>query len=75
MKEIFLKLLKICVSQLYALSFKSFKDFPAESLFKKFIVFIQEKMHCNFLAKKLITWFNEKYGKSGDEFTFRFRGK
>ena len=32
-------------------------------------------MYCNFLTKKLTQWYNEKCGKTGEQFTFRFRGK
>ena len=32
-------------------------------------------MGCNFLAKKIMIWFNENNGKVEKDFTFRFRGK
>jgi len=32
-------------------------------------------MNCNFLSKKLITWFDENQGSKVQDFSFRFRGK
>ena len=76
-KEFFLKLLKICVGQsdLSDSKYKTFKAIPQDRLFFKFVHFIKTEMHCNFLATKIIRWYNEKCNKTSEEFTFRFRGK
>ena len=73
-KERFMILFKICVSQTNFKGAKSFKDIPVDTLFYKFVDFTRKGMNCNFLAKKIERWFNENSGKFQSEFTFRFRG-
>lgn len=44
--------------------------------FCKFIMFVKSDMNSNFLAKKLIAWFNENKESAKERpFGFRFRGK
>lgn len=74
-KERFMQLLKLCISQSKLQSVKTYREIPVECLFYKFVDFIHYSMSCNFLAKKIKTWFNESCGKVEKDFTFRFRGK
>ena len=74
-KEFFVKLLKICVGQSDTSKYKLYKDVPSNLLFVKLVTFIRQKMHCNYLASKIIQWFNESSVKGNDEFRTRFRGK
>lgn len=74
-KERFMFLLKICVAQSNLQNAKDFNSIPEESLFRKFVLFVQSNMGCNFLAGKIKTWYNENSGKVEKEFSFRFRGK
>ena len=62
-KEMFMKVKNIVISQ-------------AKNLFVVFIEFIRTDMNSNYLAKKLIAWFNENKtaGKERD-FGFHFRGR
>ena len=75
-KERFMCLFKICLSQTNLKGVKSFKEVPLHSLFYKFVNFLKTSMNCNFLSKKIRMWFNDNNGKSSErDFTFRFRGK
>jgi hypothetical protein len=68
-KELFMKLFRIVVSGSDLKNIRVYSDVSPDSLFFKFIDFLRSKMGCNFLSKKLITWFNES------SLTFRFRGQ
>lgn len=75
-KERFMILFKICMAQSNVKDAKSFIDLPETCLFSKFVNFVKHDMNCNFLAKKLKTWYNENSGKGTEkDFSFRFRGK
>ena len=76
-KERFVKILKIVISQAnLPAEVKCFKDLPDDNLFVHFIKFIRVEMNSNYLAKKIIAWFNEnKVSKQQREFGFRFRGR
>ena len=74
-KEMFVKLLKIAVSQSKLGISKAFSQISSDVLFVKFVSFIQYDMNCNYLASKIRKWFNENCGKVDRDFTFRFRGK
>ena len=74
-KERFMCLFRICVSQSKLQSVKCYKEISAECLFYKFVNFIKTTMNCNFLSKKIVRWFNYNLGKTEKDFTFRFRGK
>ena len=74
-KELFIKLLKIVVSQSSLKNEKSYKNIPTTSLFVIFVNFIHKGMCCNFLSRKIITWYNDNSGKIEKDFTFRFRGQ
>ena len=74
-KERFMCLFRICVSQSKLQSVKCYKEISAECLFYKFVNFIKTTMNCNFLSKKIVRWFNDNLGKTEKDFTFRFRGK
>ena len=76
-KEMFMKIIKIVMSQnSVPTHVKSFKDLPEQNLFLISINFVRSDMNYNYLAKKIITWFNENRDKQSDsEFSFRFRGK
>ena len=55
---------------------KSFYDLSEGNLFFDFIQSVKNGMNCNFLAKKIIAWFNENQNaKKQKDFAFRFRGK
>lgn len=73
----FIKILKIVISQAKLPSeVKCFKDLPDDNLFVCFIKFLKVEMNSNYLAKKVIAWFNEnKVSKQQREFGFRFRGR
>lgn len=73
-KEVFMKLFKICASQTDFNNAKSFSDIPGNSLFVKFVTHVHDKMYCNFLSKKIRKWYNENSGKTEKGFSFRFRG-
>ena len=74
-KEHFMKLFKICTAETNFRNFKNFKDLPSAALIVKFVIFIHNEMNCNFLSKKITTWFNESFTTGNKEFGFRFRGK
>ena len=75
-KELFMKLFRIVISNSNLKNIHVFSEAPSDSLFSKLIDFLRTKMGCNFLSKKLITWFNESSLTKGEkQFTFRFRGK
>ena len=76
-KELFMKILDIVISEAKLPSnVKNFKDVPELNIFHQFIVFVKTDMNSNFLAKKLIAWFNEnKESKQERIFGFRFRGQ
>ena len=76
-KEMFMKLVKVVLaSSDISTNIKFFKDLPQDNLFSFFINYVRTEMNCNFLGKKMITWFNEnKEGKGEKVFSFRFRGK
>ena len=63
-KERFIILFKICVSQSDFGSVKSFKDIRVDALFSKFVKFVQKNR-----------WVNDNSGKVEKDFTFRFKGK
>ena len=55
---------------------KSFNEIQEDNLLVVFINFVKTNMNCNYLSKKLITWFNEnREAKKEKPFGFRFRGK
>lgn len=66
-----MKLMKICTSKTNFTNAKSFSEIAPDSLFSKFAQCVHDKMVCNFLAKKIKTWFNDKTEK---DFSFRIRG-
>ena len=66
-KERFIHLFKICVSQSNLKQFKYFKEIPKGYLFINY--------NYNFLSEKIIRWYNENSGKIEKDFTFSFRGK
>ena len=74
-KEMFLKVMNITLSEtILPKTLKSFYDL-SESNFL-FDIINKNGMNCNFLAKKIIVWFNENQNaKKQKEFAFRFRGK
>ena len=74
-KEMFLKLMKICTGHSNLKNLKSFSEIPENSLFVKFTKFVREEMNSNFLSKKIRIWFNDNKGKVEQDFSFRFRGK
>ena len=74
-KELFMKVFKICLSQSNLQKCKTYKEIPESSVIVKFLAFVKGEMGCNFLANKIITWYNESCGKTEKEFSFRFRGK
>ena len=53
-KERFMHLLMICVSQSNLKQLKSFKEIPKDCIFDKFVSFLKTSMNCNFLSKKII---------------------
>ena len=55
--------------------FKCFKDIPETLLFVIFVSYVRRGMSCNYLAEKVVQWFNETSGKLDAVFSFRFRGK
>ncbi len=73
--EIFHKLLIRCLKHNDLGKFKAFKDIPDHFLISKFVDFIKKTMHCNWLANKIIQWFNESFKKGDKDFKCRFRGK
>lgn len=74
-KEHFIKIFALVLAVYPIGSFKIFSEIPCNQTFPKFVEFIRSKMNCNFLAKKIITWFNENKKKDQCSFTYRFRGK
>ena len=74
-KELFIKLFKLAKSQSDLKGAKVYSQISDDVLFAKFVFCVHYKMGCNFLSKKIITWFNENNGKVEKDFTFRFRGK
>ena len=74
-KERFMCLFRICVSQSKLQSVKCYKEISAECLFYKFVNFIKTTMNCNILSKKIVRWFTDNLGKTEKDFTFGFRGK
>lgn len=55
---------------------KTFKEIPDHNILYQFIMFVKNDMNSNFLAKKIIAWFNEnKEANKERPFGFRFRGK
>ena len=75
-KEQFMKLLNLCLANANITS-KSvlFKELPVDNLFVTFLEFVRSDMNCNYLQKKVITWFNESRFSNDKGFGFRFRGK
>ena len=73
-KEMFLKLLRVAADQSRNRC-KSYKDLQETDFLHKFIEYIRTTMSCNYLASKLVQWYNESGGKLEGEFSFRFRGK
>ena len=76
-KEMFLKIMNITLSEtILPKNLKSFHNLSEGNLFFDFIQSIKNRMNCNFLAKKIIAWFNENQdAKKQKDFAFRFRGK
>ena len=76
-KELFMKILRVVLSQAkIPENILAFSEIAGDNLFVEFNEFVRTNMNCNYLKKKLITWFNEnKLMKKDLEFTFRFRGK
>ena len=76
-KELFLKCMNLdLVEAKIPASVKCFKDIRPEKIFHKFIHFVKHDMNCNYLAKKLFSWFNEnKKTKKDKNSGFLFRGK
>ena len=76
-KEMFMKHLAIVLSEAnISNDVKCFKELLEENLFVRFVSFVRKDMKCNFLEKKLTTWFNENHLSSKkQEFSFRFGGK
>ena len=74
-KEVFIKLLKVAISQTNLGNVKTFTDLPEDTPLFKFCSYIKSDMSCNYLVNKLGQWFNESGGKVEKDFTFRFRGK
>ena len=74
-KELFNKLLQVCVSQSRLQNIKSFNDIPHDVLFAKFVSFIRFEMGCNYLSTKIVQWYNESSRNLETSLTFRFRGK
>ena len=74
-KERFMIIFKICISQSNLGFSKTFRDINCGSVFIKFVSYVRKEMGCNFLANKIVRWFNDNGGKQDKEFTFRFRGK
>lgn len=75
LKEMFLKLIAISTDKQNLYKFTTFKDVPENTLFRKFLMFVKEKLGCNFLSKKVSEWFNDTKGKLDSQFGYRFRGK
>lgn len=74
-KELFMKVFKLCICEGNVKNYKSFSQIPDDILFVELVKFIRHSMGCNQLAKRLITWFNESSTKNEKYFAFRFRGK
>ena len=74
-KELFMKLFKICTANTDFKNSKCYNNIPSDTLFIKFVIFIHDDMKCNFLSKKMQAWFNDNCGKTEKDFGFRFRGK
>ena len=74
-KEVFIKLLRVTISQTNLSNVKGFADVPENTPLFKFCSFIRSDMSCNYLVTKLGQWFNESGGKLDKDFSFRFRGK
>ena len=76
-KEMFLKAMNITLSEtIFPRILKSFHDLSEGNLFFDFIQSVKNGMNCNFLAEKIIAWFNENQNaKKQKDFAFRFRGK
>ena len=74
-KEMFMKLLHVCITQSNLNGKKSYKEISEASLFVIFLDYIRATMSCNYLSKKIIQWYNESSGKMDSAFSFRFRGK
>ena len=75
-KELFMKVLNLVLLQSNVPGAQSFSEIDPGNLFVEFINFVRKDMNCNYLAKKLITWFNEnKINRKVKDFSFRFRGK
>ena len=74
-KEMFLKLLMVCATQSNLKNLKKFKEIPDKELLVTFVSHIRTEMHCKYLSKKIIQWFDESNGKLESDFSFRFRGK
>ena len=63
-KEQFIKFFKICLANKSDLKkATSYKDIPETTLFVSLVKFVHEKMGCNFLSKKVISWLNDNSGK------------
>ena len=74
-KERFMCLFRIGVSQSKLQSVKCYREISAEYLYYKIVNFIRTAMNCNFLHKNIVRWFNDNLGKTEKDFTFRFRVK
>ena len=74
-KELFVKLWKVLYACTSFDKCKSYKDIPANNIFRKFVYFLQKDMKLNVLAKKMISWFNETNKGIDKDFQFRFRGQ
>ena len=74
-KELFVKLWKVLYACTLFDKCKSYKDIPANNIFRKFVSFLQKDMKLNVLAKKMISWFNETNRGIDKDFQFRFRGQ
>jgi len=58
-KEMFMKLLHICIDPSNLKSIKCFNDINENELVACFVSYIRKEMGCNYLSKKIIQWYNE----------------
>lgn len=59
-KELFMKILNVVLGHSnLPQNMKGFTELHVDNLFVSYIAFVKSDMNCNYLAKKLISWFNE----------------
>ena len=74
-KELFIKILLVVFASSDLKGTKTFNEVKENTSLSIFCTFVKRDMNCNYLVKKLGTWYNECGGKLDKNFSFRFRGK